>query len=276
MHIDGSQCVWGRLAALVSWCSLSPVVLAGVYSTETSHFKVVASSRAMADEVGAKAEEFRHEVAREWLGEQLADPAEKGVIQVAFEPGPSRATTWVDPVGTAHHVTIVARDSSLIEALLKHEIAHTVLLTALGPTVPDWANEGIASRYDNRSRQTIRERKLREFASLNSWPRLDKLFASPVEAQWSYTASVAITDFLVERGGKGEFIAFLRTAGTQGYDTALRRHYDIDSVSQLEELWHRHTRLVVAQKNQDAFRSEHVLVRYRTRDGDSRVGSAGD
>jgi hypothetical protein len=150
---------------------------------------------------------------------------------------------------------------TLARPLLRHEVAHTVLLTALGGAIPDWANEGIASRYDNLRRHAIREVKLREFATFDSWPRLPALFASPIEAQWSYAASVSLTDYLVARGGKREFIRFLLTADSQGYDAALHQHYGLRSIDQLEAAWRNHVRQVVAQKDQDEFRRELVLGR---------------
>lgn len=265
MLVDGTKSLWGMLAALVSWCSLQPVLLAGELLVETPNFTVAAESTSLAGEVGMLAEDFRREIAREWLSRVLPAAPQRVAIRLSIVAGPSQATTLVDPHGTNHHIAISAAEMAQAESLLRHEIAHTVLLTALGEAIPDWANEGIASRYDNAQRHAIRERKLREFVALESWPPLETLLTSPIKAQWSYAASVSLTDFLVAQRGKQEFIAFLTTAHARGYDTALTSHYGIESVGQLEAAWRNHVRghvrNHVAQKHQDESREEPALVR---------------
>jgi hypothetical protein len=42
---------------------------------------------------------------------------------------------------------------------------------------------------------------------------------------------------LVSRGTPAEFMHFLHTAASSGYDEALKIHYGIDGVAQLECLW---------------------------------------
>lgn len=242
MHVDGSRCLWGRLAALVSWCSLSPVLLANGYTSQTANFTVVAPTAAMARDLGQAAERCRREVASEWLGKPLPTAPQRTTLRVAIEGETSRATTYVDPAGTNHRVTISAPDWRQVGPLVQHEVAHTVLLTALGSAIPDWANEGIASRYDGPLRHDIRQRKLHQFAALDSWPSLAEVFESPVEAQWSYAACVSVTDLLVERGGKRQFVAFLVTADRVGIESALAEHYGLGSIRELEKQWHERVR----------------------------------
>ncbi len=261
MHFDGTISLWGGLAALVSWCSLSPVLLAGESACETPNFRVVAPSAWQAAEVGRLAEECRGEIATEWLERELPTAPQPTSIHLRLVGGPSRGRILVDPAGADHRISIEAASLALAKPLLRHEVAHTVLLASLGEAIPDWANEGIASRYDNARRHAIRGEKLREFALLDSWPSLPALFESPIEAQWSYAASVSLTDFLVARRGKREFIDFLRTVDSQGYDLALRQHYGLRSTDQLEVAWRNHVRHAVAQKNQDEVRGELVLGR---------------
>jgi hypothetical protein len=260
MHVDGSQCLWGRLAALVSWCSLSPVVLAGVYGAETPNFRIVAPTPALARHAGVAAEAFREQVALEWLGRTLPVAPERTLIRLTLDPGPSQATTLVDDRGTDHHVDIRASDWQSARPLLHHEVAHTVLLTALGSAVPDWANEGIASRYDSPRRHEIRHRKLREFVELDSWPRLEALFESPIESQWSYAASVSVTDFLVSRRDQLEFIAFLTSIERQGLEPALHEHYGL-STAQLEQEWRNHVRAKLTVGRQQSTAHGVVLTR---------------
>ena len=45
---------------------------------------------------------------------------------------------------------------------------------------------------------------------------------------------------MVAQRKPGDFIAFARHSMDEGYDVALRKHYEIDGVAALERLWREH------------------------------------
>src|SRR5688572_3051037 len=113
MYLDGTKSLWGRLAALVSWCSLSPVLLAGEITSETPNFTVVAESPLRGAEVGQLAEGYRREIALEWLGRELPAASERTLVQVRLSAGPSQARTLVSPAGEDHHIAIASANMTL-------------------------------------------------------------------------------------------------------------------------------------------------------------------
>lgn len=133
-------------------------------------------------------------------------------------------------------VWLVGSEEAVTQHLLAHEVAHLVMAGQFGDSMPIWANEAVASHYDNQRRHELREQKLRGFVELDSWPRLERLFAEPVRQQWQYAAAVSVADYLIDRGGREKFMQFVAEAAYDA-DSALQTHYDIASVAELQQRW---------------------------------------
>lgn len=85
---------------------------------------------------------------------------------------------------------------------LKHEIAHTVLATQWpGPRrLPSWAEEAIASRYDDDARATDRRRLVGWWAQTGNWPRLGDLLSDKSLADddlEGYAAAASVSEILL-------------------------------------------------------------------------------
>lgn len=213
------------------------MALAGASIATTDNFTVHAPTPQLAAEVAERAEASRRQVAMEWYGTELPVASKRTSIFVRLEPARSFARTLLDKRGEGHCMWIYASELELTGRLLQHEVAHTVMAERFGASMPPWANEGVASRYDNASRHQIRQQKLVEFATLDSWPRLDDLLDAPVRSQWAYATSVSLTEHLIDRGGKPQFLKFVEQARASGWDQALQSCYGIDSVADLESEW---------------------------------------
>jgi hypothetical protein len=125
---------------------------------------------------------------------------------------------------------------------LPHELTHVVLVDAFPhSTVPLWADEGLAMLGEHEAQQQLHLTALRAEACNRPAYRLPELFAlcgypsNDKQAQF-YDQSTSVVRWLVNRRKPSEFVQFLRTAQSAGYDQALRTHYGIDGVAQLEHL----------------------------------------
>ena len=52
-----------------------------------------------------------------------------------------------------------------------------------------------------------------------------------------YAEGYLLAEFLVQKGGKSRFLAFMQDAHESGWDASLRKHYEEESVEALESKW---------------------------------------
>lgn len=235
--LHGSQRTAGFIALVLLGYVTAPTSVTGASVRSSAYFTVLAPTQRLADMVVGHADVFRSQVAAEWFRDQLPERRQPATIFVQVDPQRSYARTLLRTSSGRPVVWLVGSEQAVTEHLLHHEVAHLVLAERLGPDLPDWANEGIASRYDNARRHQIRQQQLATFVAQDSWPRLDRLFDAPVRQPWQYAAAVSVTDFLLDRGGPGVFCKFLDDGPRLGWQPALRRHYDLNSFAQLQTEW---------------------------------------
>ena len=237
--LHGSQRAVGIIALVFFWSGAASAPAASIASS--THFTVLAPNQRLADTVVQRAETLHLRIGAAWLGRTLPAtrttlPRATTTIYLEIDEERSFARTLVDAPEGGHLVWLVGSQEAITGHLLEHELAHVVLASRFGDSMPIWANEGIASRYDNQRRKTIRQQKLAGFVAMDSWPHLDRLLVGEIRQQWQYAAAVSLTDYLVERGGRTKFIQFVADS-TDNIDTALAAHYGIRSLSQLQHQW---------------------------------------
>jgi hypothetical protein len=200
-----------------------------------------------ADLVLERAMAFRREFAQTWLGEELPDGAGRSVIHVDFSATDDRGLTWAKdhPARTLHSVYLKTSPESATGSTLQHEVAHTVLATRFPHPhrLPPWVEEGIACRYDDNGRKANRERTLRAWAartdrSLDIAPLLEMPDIKSLD-EGSYTAAASLVSFLLTRGDEKALLRFAVDGQRAGWDVALRTHYKIAGVSELQASWQR-------------------------------------
>lgn len=248
--LHGSQRVAGLIALAFFWSSAASTPAADIASS--AHFTVLAPNQRLADMVVQRAESLQLRFSAAWLGRTL--PATRTTIATAtttiyveIDDERSMASTLVHSSKGAHLMWLVGSEAAVTGHALEHELAHVVLASHFGDSMPIWANEGIASRYDNDRRKAIRQQKLAGFVALDSWPHLDRLLVSEIRQQWQYAAAESLTEYLVARGGQAKFIEFVADS-IENVDTALATHYGIRSVEQLEHQWRQAVRQQIAQQ----------------------------
>lgn len=240
--LQGSQQAVGQLVLIVFLGSGAASTFSLGASLESSaNFTVLAPNARLADKVVAQAESFRSRIGAVWLEEVLPATRTPTSIFVEIDDSKSLARTLPSPSGEGHMVWLVGSEQAVAGRLLEHELVHVVLGSRFPNAMPDWANEGVASRYDNQRRLKLRQQKLREFAQQESWPDLDKLFQAPIRQPWQYATAESVSDFLIRLSGPKQFLAFAADSN-QGAAQALQAHYGIDSVTELEVRWRENVR----------------------------------
>jgi len=191
-----------------------------------------------------KAEQYRKQIATEWLGEELPPSIGPVMVNVSFSNQRDSGLTWAKDRSNRklHILFLVTAPEQMPDGLLAHEMAHCVLATRFPHPhrLPAWLEEGIASRYDDMQRKAVRQKIVQWFVSTGQWPRLASvLTAESVHSddQEAYALCASVTDLLLARGDKSTLLRFGQLAEQAGLERALSQCYGFRDIAELELAW---------------------------------------
>jgi hypothetical protein len=228
--------------SLIACLSLASVAAADDV-VHTPNFVVYAPNRNTAVFVSKEAEAARKAQSLQWLGYEMKTWKRRCDLYVKLVPGSAEGvtTTRFDGDWVFRHDMEIKGTRERFPSVLSHELTHTVLAHALGKPVPRWADEG-AAVFSEEKRVTERfdgvfVKMLKKRGQIIPLRRLFTMNDYPDDRAGFYAEALSVTRFLVEKKDRATFVRFLRTADTKGWDEALRKHYDIRRISELEKVW---------------------------------------
>lgn len=213
-------------------------------------------SRERAEQIARAIENARAAAILKWVGESRgswepicdvylhANASDYASSTGKGETSPGHATYQVQNGSVVRRrLDLRADDPNLLTGLIPHETTHLVLgeLFADAP-LPRWADEGMAvlaeprSQIDRYAKTLHRCRAQGELVHLAQLlQRSDYPEAAGITA--FYVESVSVVDFLVAERGPKVFVQFLRDAQRGKLDSALQKHYECRTVTELESRW---------------------------------------
>jgi hypothetical protein len=225
---------------------------------ETKYFRIFHNqSREQIEKVAAIAEKTRGDMYRKWFGSDGVEWSPKCELILHANSGDYSRMTGVpgtspghsriesDPAGQriiSRRMDLRCDNPGMMEAVLPHETTHIVLAGMFGNrNVPRWADEGIAVltepsfKVDQHRRNLEKGQKegmlfgVQELMQLDDYPQPSRIGAF-------YAKSVCLVEFLTELHGPQVLTAFVKDGLSQGYDTALQKHYGMD-MTELQQRW---------------------------------------
>jgi hypothetical protein len=233
------------LAAIFASCACAAGVARNenfsVYVPETS---VPAQAQRFAELLLERAQSYRSEIAMEWLGEELPAGAGRTTIYVEISSVEDVGLTWAKDSAERRSHTIWLKTSPRLAVgeTLKHEVGHAVFATRYpSPNrLPSWVEEGIASGYDDAIRKDARQQLLRSWVRTGHAAQLAQVLeSSDLRSfdEYSYAAATSLVNFLMERGERETILRFAEDGQRRGWTAALRAHYGIQSIDELQSQW---------------------------------------
>ncbi|MCE9544206.1 MAG: hypothetical protein K8T25_01590, partial [Planctomycetia bacterium] len=233
------------LAAVVS--SLSAIgslsALAGSYRTQ--NFLCSAPTQELAETICRTAEQFRHDLAIEWLGRELPPWQSPCPItaNVADGLGAGGATSFVFERGQVGgwQMTIQGSAQRILDSVLPHEITHTIFATHFREPLPRWADEGACTTVEHPDERNRHERMLISFLQTGRGIAMSRLFAMkeyPPDVLPLYAQGYSIARYLIEQGGRRKFVAFVGDGlADENWPRAMQKFYGDDTLLALQNRW---------------------------------------
>lgn len=223
----------------------------------SQNFIVYAADAVLAQKVSREAERYRKTLAVEWLGKELPNWGQKCPITVelgmhaggetsfAFVPGTSGRDRPID-----WQMKIYGPHDRVLDAVLPHEITHTIFATHFGQPLPRWADEGACTTVEHESERKKNHAMLMDF--LHAQPsrglpfnRMFTMRQYPHDILPLYAQGYSVAKFLILQKGKQYFLDYIgkglhnekRGHALTGWNSATSEFYEYDDLSDLQLAW---------------------------------------
>ncbi|MBX7167464.1 MAG: hypothetical protein K1X74_14130 [Pirellulales bacterium] len=225
-------------------CAATLLMLCGA-SYRTPNFVVQAPTDEFARAVGDTAEQYRRDLAIEWLGQAMPNWVQPCPIRVSVAEnlGAGGATSFVFDRGEVFgwDMQIQGPPDRILDSVLPHEVTHTIFASHFRQPLPRWADEGACTTVEHNSERRKQGRMLIEFLQTGRGIAFSKMFAMkdyPADILPLYSQGHSLASYLIDQGGKREFMRFVKD-GLDGrrWSEAVAMHYGFNDLGQLQTTW---------------------------------------
>ena len=237
------------LVALMTVCSMGAEV-------RTTNFVIISASPEVCQQVAKWAEHYRKEKAIQWLGREMPNWPEPCPLRVKVTmEGPSGATEFTFGMGrvTSQNMQIQGPLDRLIYSVLPHEITHTVFAYHFKTPVPRWADEGGSVLSEDDMERDRHDKLVRSILNKGQQIPMRSLMGMknyPPQVMCLYAQGYSMTDYLVKRSNKQQFLNYVSAGMHHGWDQASKSFFGHNNVDELEQAWLNHLRETKNQPGQ--------------------------
>ncbi|MFK7767403.1 MAG: hypothetical protein AB8B55_09300 [Mariniblastus sp.] len=223
----------------------------------SQNFIVRASDAQLARKVSSEAERFRRELAIEWLGKELPAWDQKCPITVEIGRHAGGETSFAFMTNgtrrgnpTDWRMKIFGPPDRLLDAVLPHEVTHTIFATHFGQPLPRWADEGACTTVEHASERKKNHRMLMDFLSASPsrgipFNRMFTMRNYPHDILPLYAQGYSLAKFLILQKGKRKFLDYIseglenetRMQELQAWNAATDDFYGYSDLSELQLAW---------------------------------------
>ena len=214
-------------------------------SYRTANFVIEAPDPQLAQKIGDAAEQYRHDLAIEWLGKPLPRWSQPCPITAEVAPtlGAGGATSFVFDRGEVFNwtMTIQGSEERILDSVLPHEVTHTIFASHFRQPLPRWADEGACTTVEHPVERARQHRLLIEFLRTGrgiSFPDMFAMKEYPADVLPLYSQGYSLARYLIERGGRQRYINFVGNGlASSDWPQSLSQHYGINDISKLQNIW---------------------------------------
>ena len=211
----------------------------------TANFVIEAPSPQLAQKIGDAAEQYRHDLAIEWIGQPLPRWSQPCPITAEVAPtlGAGGATSFVFDRGEVFNwtMTIQGSEERILDSVLPHEVTHTIFASHFRQPLPRWADEGACTTVEHPVERARQHRLLIEFLRTGrgiSFPEMFAMKEYPADVLPLYSQGYSLARYLIERGGRKRYIHFVGDGlASSDWPESLNQYYGIHDIGKLQTVW---------------------------------------
>lgn len=233
---------------------------AQMYRVDTDNFSITAPNKQMAHKAAELAESYRADLSQEWLGYEIAQWEERCpiVIQIdrhaggetsfGFAGGSRDGSVKATPIGW--QMKIFGPPDRVLDAVLPHEITHTIFATHFGRPLPRWADEGACTTVEHESERAKNHQLLLDFLKARPsrgipFNRMFTMKQYPHDILPLYAQGYSLAKFLIQQKGKRHFVKYIEAGlalerpvvTLKGWDMVTDEYYQFSDLGALQNAW---------------------------------------
>jgi len=211
----------------------------------TVNFVIDAPTPDLAEKIGRAAEQYRRDLAIEWLGAAMPNWSQPCPIhaQVESSLGAGGATSFMFDRGEVFgwHMDIQGSEQRVLDSVLPHEVTHTIFASHFRRPLPRWADEGACTTVEDVSERSKQDKMLINFLHTGRGIAFSQMFAMtdyPPDILPLYAQGYSLARYLIDQHGKHEFLTFLKEGmESERWPETVERHYGYKNLAVLQETW---------------------------------------
>ena len=221
----------------------------------SANFIVYAEDRLLAAKVSQAAEGFRKSLAAQWLGRELPTWPQKCPIQVKIEPNAGGETSFAFQMDETNRgvpvdweMKVFGSPERILDAVLPHEITHTIFASHFGRPLPRWADEGACTTVEHISERKKNHLMLLEFLHTSRGIPFNRMFTMkqyPHDILPLYAQGYSLAKYLIYQKGRRHFLNYIdrgmqydeQGGGIGGWNRATKEFYGFEDLSDLQVTW---------------------------------------
>ena len=230
--------------------------LQGPPPVESANFIVYANDRIMAAKVSQAAEGFRKSLAAQWLGRELPAWQQKCPIHVKIDLHAGGETKFAFQMAGGSNrgvpvdweMNIFGSPERILDAVLPHEITHTIFATHFGRPLPRLADEGACTTVEHISERSKNHQMLLQFLTTSRGIPFNRMYTMkqyPSDILPLYAQGYSLAKYLIFQNGRRHFLNYIdrgmqyeeQGAGLLGWNRATSEFYGFDDLSDLQLSW---------------------------------------
>ncbi len=223
----------------------------------SQNFVVYAADPILARKISTEAERFRKELAVQWLGHELPNWPQKCPITVELKMHAGGETSFgfdFDNLGKSvpnnWRMKLFGPADRVLDAVLPHEVTHTIFASHFGQPLPRWADEGACTTVEHESERKKNHQMLLEFLSSSPsrglpFNRMFTMRNYPHDILPLYAQGYSLAKFLILQKGKRHFVDYIgnglqkesRLHVLTAWNQATAESYNYKNLSDLQLAW---------------------------------------
>ena len=227
------------------------------FEAQSTNFHVYAPDGRLAQKVVQEAERYRSELAILWLGHELDAWSERCPIKVELGMHAGGETSFAfvtdgrsygKPIGWK--MKISGPPDRLLDAVLPHEITHTIFATHFGRPLPRWADEGACTTVEHQSERNKNHHMLINFLTASPsrgipFNRMFTMTQYPHDILPLYAQGHSVAKFVIMQKGRRTFLDYLQAGmdrqrgshDVRAWDDVTQEFYGFRDLSDLQLAW---------------------------------------